>query len=138
MSHNDFVLGYQSGQLGCSVSPLLILRLFFSGRVRERPVAINLLAWALGLLFLIGLSGLAFLRLPILWAFFGAIIAFAVFLLGFSHHLSGLVISAAVANKQFYEFVKSHRALWVFTDGEGNFAELPKVVPIQPSRRAQR
>jgi hypothetical protein len=138
MSHNDFVLGYQSGQLGCSVSPLLILRLFFSGRMRERQVVINLFAWALGLLFLIGLSGLAFLRLPILCAFFGAIIAFAVFLLGFSHHLSGLVISAAVANKQFYEFVKSHRALWVFTDGEGNLAKLPKVVPIQPSRRAQR
>jgi len=138
MSHDDFVLGYQSGQLGTSVSPILILRLFFSGRMREGQVVINLVAWSLGLLFLIGLSGLAFLRLPILWASFGAIIAFPVFLLGFSHHLSGLVISAAVANKQFYEFVKSQRALWVFTDGEGNLPKLPKVVPIQPSRRAQR
>jgi len=138
MSHDDFVLGYQSGQLGSSVSALLILRLFFSGRMRERQVVINLVGWALGLLFLIGLSGLAFLRLPILWASFGAIIAFAVFLLGFSHQLSGLVVSAAVANKQFYEFVKSQRALSVFADGEGNLPKLPKVVPIQPSRRAQR
>ena len=138
MSHDDFVLGYQSGQLGSSVSPLLILRLFFSGRMRERQIVINLVAWTLGVLFLIGLSALAFLRLPILWAFFGAIIAFAVFLLGFCHQLSGLVVSAAVANKQFYEFVKSERALWVFTDGEGNIPRLPKVASIQPSRRAQR
>ena len=138
MSHDDFVLGYQSGQLGSSVSALLILRLFFSGRMRERQVVINLVGWALGLLFLIGLSGLAFLRLPTLWAFFSVIIAFAVFLLGFSHQLSGVVVSAAVANKQFYEFVKLQHALWVLTDGEGNLAKLPKVVPIQPSRRAQR
>jgi hypothetical protein len=138
MSHDDFVLGYQSGQLGSSVSALRILRLFFSGRMRERRVVINLAGWALALLFLIVLSALAFLRLPTLWAFFGVIIAFAVFLLGFSHQLSGLVVSAAVANKQFYEFVKLQRALWVLTDGEGNLPKLPKVVPVQPSRRAQR
>jgi hypothetical protein len=138
MSHEDFVLGYQSGHLGASVSALLILRLFFAGRIRERRVVINLICWALGLLLLIGLSSLAFLRLPALWAILGAIIAFAVFLLGFSHQLSGLVVSAALANKQFYEFARSQRALWVSNDGEGNLPKLAKVVPIEPSRRAQR
>jgi len=60
------------------------------------------------------------------------------FLLGFSHQLSGLVVSAALTNKQFYEFATSRHALWLSTDGESNLPKLPKVVPMQPPRRAQR
>ena len=138
MSHDDFFLGYQSGHLGSSVSVFLVLRLFFAGRIRERRVAISLVGWALALLFLIGLTGLAFLRIPALWVILGTIITFAVFLLGFSHQLSGLVVSAALTNKQFYEFATSQHALWLSTDGESNLPKLPKVVPMQPSRRAQR
>jgi hypothetical protein len=138
MSHDDFTLGYQNGRLGSSVSTALILQLFFAGRIRERRIAISLVCWALGLLFLNGLAGLAFLRIPALWAILGTIITFAVFLLGFSHRLSGLVVSAAFTNKQFYELAKSQHALGVTAEGEGNLPELPKVVPIQPSRRAQR
>ena len=138
MSHDDFVLGYQSGHLGSSVSVFLVLRLFFAGRIRERRVAISLVCWALALLFLIGLTGFAFFRIPALWVILGAIITFAVFLLGFSHQLSGLVVSAALTNKQFYEFATSQHALWLSTDGESNLPKLPKVVPMQPPRRAQR
>jgi hypothetical protein len=138
MSHDDSVLGYQSGHLGSSVSVFLVLRLFFAGRIRERRVAISLVCWALALLFLIGLTGFAFLRIPALWVILGTIITFAVFLLGFSHQLSGLVVSAALTNKQFYEFATSQHALWFSTDGESNLPKLPKVVPMQPSRRAQR
>ena len=138
MSHDHFVLGFQSGQLGCSVSVFLVLRLFFAGRIRERRVAISLVCWALALLFLIGLTGFAFLRIPALWVILGTIITFAVFLLGFSHQLSGLVVSAALTNKQFYEFATSQHALWLSTDGESNLPKLPKVVPMQPPRRAQR
>ena len=138
LSHDDFVLGYQNGRLGSSVSAIHIVQLFFAGRIRERRVAISLVCWALGLLFLIGLAGLAFLRIPAPWAILGTIITFAVFLLGFSHQLSGLIVSAALTNKQFYEFAKSQRALWITTDGEVNLPKLPKVVPMQPPRRAQR
>jgi hypothetical protein len=138
MSHDDFVLGYQSGHLGSSVSVFLVLRLFFAGRIRERRVAISLVCWALALLFLIGLTGFAFLRIRALWVILGTIITFAVFLLGFSHQLSGLVVSAALTNKQLYEFARSQHALSLTTDGESNLPKLPKVVPMQPSRRAQR
>jgi hypothetical protein len=138
MSHDDSVLGYQSGHLGSSVSVFLVLRLFFAGRIRERRVAISLVCWALALLFLIGLTGFAFLRIPALWVILGTIITFAVFLLGFSHQFSGLVVSAALTNKQFYEFATSQHALWFSTEGESNLPKLPKVVPMQPSRRAQR
>jgi hypothetical protein len=138
MSHHDFVLGYQNGRLGSRVSTILILQLFFAGRIRERRVAISLVCWALGLLFLIGLAGLAFLRIPASWAILGTIVTFAVFLLGFFHQLSGLVVSAALTNKQFYELAKSQHALCVTIDGEYNLPEVPKVVPMQRSRRAQR
>jgi hypothetical protein len=138
MSHDDFVLGYQSGQLGCSVSALLTLRLFLAGRIRERRVVINLICWALGLLLLIGLSSLAFLRLPAPLAIPGAVLLFATFLLGFSHQLDQLVVSTALTNKQFYECARSEHALWVSTDSEGNLPKLPKVVPMRPRRRAQR
>src|ERR1700731_3790135 len=116
MSHDDSVLGYQSGHLGSSVSVFLVLRLFFAGRIRERRVAISLVCWALALLFLIVLTGLALLRIPALRVLLGTIITFAVFLLGFSHQLSGLVVSAALTNKQFYEFATSQHALWFSTD----------------------
>ncbi len=138
MSHDHFVLGYQSGQLGSSVSVFLVLRLFFAGRIRERRVAISLVCWALALLFLIGLTGFAFLRIPALWVILGTIITFAVFLLGFSHQLSGLVVSAALTNKQFYESATSQHALRLSTDDESNLPKVPKIVPMQPSRRAQR
>ena len=36
MTHDDFILGYQRGRLGSSVSALLMFRLFFAGRIRER------------------------------------------------------------------------------------------------------
>jgi len=138
MSHDDFILGYQNGRLGCSVSTLLTLRLFLVGRIRETRVVIRLVGWSLGLLLSAGLSTIGFLYLPALWALLGTIIFLAIFALGFVHQVAGLIVSTALANKQFYESVRSQRALWVSTEGEGNLPKLPKVVPMQPPRRAQR
>jgi hypothetical protein len=74
MSHDDFILGYQNRRLGCSVSTLLILRLFLVGRIRETRVVIPLVGWSLGLLLLIGFTIIGFLCLPALWALLGTII----------------------------------------------------------------
>jgi hypothetical protein len=137
MSHGEFILGYQSGQVGSSVSVFLILRLFFAGRIREKRVVIGLVGWAVGLLLLVGLSVLAFFCLPTLGAILGVIIIFAVFLLGFFHQLSELVVSTALASKQFYDFIRSERALCVSIYSESDLPKLPKVVPMQPPRRAQ-
>jgi hypothetical protein len=138
MSHDDFILGYQNGRLGCSVSTLLTLRLFLAGRIREKRVVISLVGWSLGLVLLIGLSTIGFLCLPALWALLGATTLLAIFALGFTYQIAGLIVSTALANKQFYEFVKSQRALWVSTDGEVNLPKLSKLAPMKPPRRAQR
>jgi hypothetical protein len=62
----------------------------------------------------------------------------AVFALGSTHQIGGLVVSAALADKRFYEFARAEHALWVSADVEGNLPKLQKVVPMRPPRSAQR
>ena len=138
MSHDDFILGYQNGRLGCSVSTLLTLRLFLVGRIRETRVVIRLVGWSLGLLLLIGLSAIGFLCLPALWALLGTIILFAIFALGFVHQVAGLIVSTALMDVRFYQFALAEHALSVSADGEGNMPKLQKVVPLRDPCRAQR
>ena len=138
MSHDDFILGYQNGRLGCSVSTLLTLRLFLVGRIRETRVVIRLVAWLLGLLLLIALSAIGFLCLPALWALVGTTIFVAIFALGFVHQVAGLIVSTALIDVHFYQFALAEHALCVSADGEGNIPKLQKVVPLRDPRRAQR
>jgi len=138
MSHDDFILGYQNGRLGCSVSTLLALRLLLTGRIRENRVAIRLVGWSLGLLLLIGLSTIGFLCLPVLWALLGATTLLATYALGFTHQVAGLIVSTALMDKQFFQFALAEHALCVSADGEGNMPKLQKVVPLRDPRRAQR
>jgi hypothetical protein len=138
MSHDDFILGYQNGRLGCSVSTLLTLRLFLAGRIREKRVVIHLVGWSLGLLLLIGLSIIGFLCLPVLWALLGIATLLATFALGFTHQVAGLIVSTAVTHKSFFQFTLAEHALCVSADAEDNMPELQNVVPLRDSRRAQR
>jgi hypothetical protein len=138
MSYDDFILGYQNGRVGCSVSTWLIVRLSLVGRIRETRVVIPLVGWSLGLLLLIGLTTIGFLCLPTLWTLLGTIMLLAFFALGFIHQVSGLIVSTALTDVHFYQFALAERALSVSADGEGNMPELQKVTPLPASRRAQR
>jgi len=123
MSHDEFVFGYENGSLGCSVSVWQSLRLFFAGRIREKIISINLLYWSLGFLLLIGTCIIGFLRLPVIWALLGSVTTLAFYVSAFFHGVGELVLSIALANKEFYEFTKAKRALWIYFDDERN---LPK------------
>jgi hypothetical protein len=138
MSHAEFVLGYETGRVGCCVSALLTLRLFFAGKIREKRVSINLLLWSLGFLVLITASVIGFLNLPALWALLGAIAMLAIYALAFFYSVGGFVLSVALANEEFYQFVKAKRVLWFYSDDEGNLPKLQKVVGMRRARRAQR
>jgi hypothetical protein len=133
MSHDDFILGYQNGRLGCSSSTLLTLRLFLIGRIRETRVVIRLIGWSLGLLLLIGLTIIGFLCVPALWAFLGTIILLVIFTLGFVHQVGGLIVSTALIDAHFYHFALAERALCVSTDGEGNMVGVTESI-IRPGR----
>lgn len=135
MSHAEFVLGYENGRVGCCVSALLTLQLFFAGKIREKRVSITLLLWSLGFLVLIAASVIGLLNLPALWALLGTIAILAVYVFAFFYSVGGFVLSAALANEEFYELVKAKRALWIYSDDEEN---LPKVSAMRRGRRAQR
>src|SRR6476620_4709149 len=96
MSHYDFVLGYQNGGVGCSVSTFLILRLFLVGRIRETRIVFPLVRWLLGALFLIGLSIIGFLWLPAVWTLCGTIMLVGIFGLGFVDQVGWLIVSTAL------------------------------------------
>ena len=137
MSHDDFLLGYRNGRLGCSVSILLTLRLLLTGRIREKQVITPLVVWSLGLLLLISLSVIGFLYLPALWALLGAGILLAFFVQGLAHGIAGLIVSAALADQHFYRFILAEHALWISADSEDNLPKLQKVVPLRNDRRAR-
>jgi hypothetical protein len=137
MSHDDFLLGYRNGRLSCSVSALLILRLFLIGRIREKHVVISLLEWSLGLVLLVTFSVIGLLYLPFLWALLSTGILLGISALGFAHGVAGLIVSAALADQDFYRFMLAEHALWVSSDSEGNLPKLQKEVPLRNNRRAQ-
>jgi hypothetical protein len=138
MSHKEFVLGYENGRLGCSVSTLLTLRFFFAGDIREKKVSINLSLWSLGFLVLIIASVTWFLNFPIRWALLGTTTMLVIYALGFFYSVGEIVLSAALADEEFYEFAKAKRALWIYADDENNLPKTQKVVPVPRARRLRR
>jgi hypothetical protein len=118
MSHKEFVLAYENGSLGCSVSGLRTLRLFFAGDIRKKKVSINLFFWSLSFLVLIIASVIGFLNFPIRWALLGTITIQVVYALAFFYSIGELVLSAALADEEFYEFAKAKRVLWIYSDDE--------------------
>jgi hypothetical protein len=137
MSHDEFVLGYENGSLGCSVSVLLALRLFLAGRIREKKVSMSLLLWLLGLLLLIASSVIAFLKLPLIWALLCTAITLAIYAPAFFYCVGEIVLSAALADEGFYKLATAERFLWIYSDDERNLPNLQKVVPTRRARRAR-
>jgi hypothetical protein len=58
--------------------------------------------------------------------------------LAYFYGVGGLVLSAALANEEFYEFARAKRALWIYSDDEENLPKFQKVAPMRRARRAQR
>jgi hypothetical protein len=134
MSHSEFVPSYQNGRVGCSVSAFLTLGLFSTGKIHDKRVSINLLLWSLGILILIGASLIGFLNLPVLWALLCTIAMLAIYTLAFFYWVGGFVVSAALANEEFYELAKAKRVLWIYSDDEENLPKLQKVALMRRAR----
>jgi hypothetical protein len=123
IAHDKFVLGYENGSLGCSVSVLLTLRLSLTGRIREKKILMDLLLWLLGLLLLIAASVVEFLKLPFIWGLLCAAVTLAFYVSAFFYSFGAVILSTALANEDFYNVVTSEHALWIYSDDEKN---LPK------------
>ena len=138
MSHKEFVLAYENGSVGCSVSALLTLRLFFAGDIREKKVSINLFFWSLSFLVLIIASIIGSLNFPVSWALLGAFAMLVIYAVAFSYWVGEVVLFAALTNEEFFEFAKAKRVLWIYADDEKNLPKTQKVAGMPHLRRPRR
>ena len=120
MKHNDFIKGYESGKLSCSVSIVRMVCLLLSGRIRELKVAAALVCWLLGLLCLGGLSGMGFVYWPPAWAALVNAVLLSVLALSSIHAISEVIVSGALADEQFWQVAVTECALWFFANRESD------------------
>jgi hypothetical protein len=130
MSHAEFVLAYENGRVGCSVSVLITLRLFLAGKIREKRVSTHLRLWLLAIAVLTAAAVIGFLKFPGVWALLGAIALLAIYTVAFFYSVGGVVLSTSLTNQEFYEFATQQRMLWIYSDDEEN---APKVRKSQSS-----
>jgi hypothetical protein len=138
ITHDDFIVGYQSGRLGCSVNVLRVLYLVYSIKVCEKRVVAEVVGWSVGLLALISLWIVGLFSLPLLLALAaGAIVLPACSLISL-HRVGDVVTAAALSDNAFYRLVVAEHALGVAPDAESNLPQLNKVVPMRDPRQARR
>ena len=137
--HSDFIKGYKSGRLGCSVSFVRLVCLLLSGRIHERKVAAALVCWLLGLLCSAALSGMGFVYWPPAWAALVNVVLLFVLALSSIHTITAVVVSGALADEQFWELAVAERALWFFANRESDVlatSETDKGLRDSPDPRA--
>jgi hypothetical protein len=120
MMHSDFIKGYESGKLSCSVSIVRMVCLLLSGRIRELKIAVALVCWLLGLLCLAVLSGMGFVYWPPAWAALVNAVLLSVLALSSIHAISEVIVSGALEDEQFWQLAVAECALGFFTDQEND------------------
>lgn len=138
ISHDDFIVGYQNGRLGCSVHVLRVSLLVYSGSIREKRIVANVVGWSVWLLVLVCLWMVGLCFLPLLWALLAGGIVLASFALVCLQRLGEAILSVALTDPDFYHLVRSARALGLAVEKEGHLSRLHKVVPMRPPRQARR
>jgi uncharacterized membrane protein (Fun14 family) len=138
ITHDDFIIGYQDGRLGCSVNVLRVSLLVYSGRIREKRVVAKVIGWSAGLLVLICLWVVGLYFLPLLWALLAGTIVLATFSLVCLHRIGEGILTVALTDPQFYQLVREEHALGVATIKDGNMPKPHKVVPMRDPRQARR
>jgi hypothetical protein len=138
ITHDDFIVGYQSGRLGCGVNVLRIFSLVYSTKIRESRVVTEVLGWSVGLLALICLWIVALFFFPLLWALAGGVLFLAIFSLIALYRVGDAVIAAALSDNAFFQLTLEQHALSCAADGESNLPRLGKVVPMRDPRQARR
>jgi hypothetical protein len=138
ITHDDFIVGYQSGRLGCGVNVLRVFALVYSTKIRESRVVSQVLGWSVGLLALICLWIFGIFFLPSLWALAGGALVMAIFTLIALHQVGDAVIATALRDNAFYQLAVEQYALGCAPDGERNLPRLSKVVPMRDPRQARR
>jgi hypothetical protein len=109
--HEKFLVGYSDGNLGCGVNTSKVVSLFFAGKISSKIISSSLSLWLVGLFLLVALCVVGFLNLPLGWALAGVLVVSTFYLLAFFQCVGQLVLSLALANKEFFDFTLEKRAL---------------------------
>jgi hypothetical protein len=138
ITHDNFIVGYQSGRLGCSVSVLRVLFLFYSAKIREKRIFTAVIGGCFAFLAVICLCVAGFFLLPLLWALLLGVIVLTTAAMMFLHRIGDTVLSVALTDHDFYQLVRGAHALEVAEDNEGVVPRLQKVAPMRYPRQARR
>jgi hypothetical protein len=113
MSHKEFVLAYENGNIGCSVSTWTTWRLFIGGDIRQKKLSSTLFLWSASLPAVMTGSVFGFLNFRFFWAILETVVTLVLWTLAFFYWVAQLVISTALESEEFYEFAKTNHMLWV-------------------------
>ena len=91
-----------------------------------KRVSIHLRLWLLAITVLTAASVIGFLKFPVVWALPGTVALLATYTVAFFYSVGGFVLSASLANQEFYEFATEQRVLWIYSDDEENAPKVRK------------
>jgi hypothetical protein len=132
MSHQQFVLAYQKGSLGCSVRTLPAVSLFVSGKAKQMMARVAVTRWLLELLGVFAVSVLLYLYAPAVIALVGTLVSLSIFALIVTHQIAELVVRCSLENDDFFQSATGTRVLIVTADEEKNLPVVDNVVPMPP------
>jgi hypothetical protein len=139
MSHKEFVLAYENGAIGCSVSTWTTWWHFIRGEIRQQKLSRRLFLWSVSFPVVMTGSIFGFLNLRFFWAILETLVALVLWTLAFFYRAAELVLSTALDSEEFYEFAQANHLLWVCPDDDQCFPQAHKSLHSRRfSRRPRR
>jgi hypothetical protein len=83
MSHKEFILAYEHGNIGCSVSTWTTWWLFIRGKIRQKKLSSRLFFWSVSFPVVMTGSGFGFLNFRFFWAILEMAITLVLWTLAF-------------------------------------------------------
>jgi hypothetical protein len=114
MSHKEFVLAYENGNIGCGVSTWTTWWLFIGGKIRQKKLSRRLFLWSVSFPVVMTGSGLGFLNFRFFWAILETAVTLVLWTFAFFYWVAEFVLSTALDSEEFYEFAQANRLLWVY------------------------
>jgi hypothetical protein len=134
ISHEEFVLKCENGELGCSVELFSTLRMLATGEIHTQKLRAAFTLWMTLFAVLIISLVIAFLYFPTLWLALGSAILLGAFALVLNHRLSDAVIESAIDAEDFYALAISRQILWVSAEDQQNSPSPGKIAPVRCRR----
>jgi hypothetical protein len=137
MSHKEFVLAYENGNIGCGVSTWTTWWLFIGGKIRQKKLSRRLFLWSVSFPVVMTGSGFGFLNFRFFWAILETALTLVLWTFAFFYSVAAFVLSTALDSEEFYEFAKANRVLWVHPDDD-YFRQARKPAHLRRSSRRPR